>query len=114
MPVRLQTIEKFALALPGVAAAPHFHFGSWRVGGKAGKPGKIFVTIPPGGEVLHVFLPDAAREELLTLHPECVEKLFWGKKVCGLRVLLGTASAAQVKHWVKLAWAHHGGAKFGA
>lgn len=112
MATRLQSIEAFALALPGVSAAPHFHFGSWRVGGKPDKPGKIFVTLPPGGEVLHVFLPDEQRERIFTLHPDCTEKLFWGEKVCGVRVLLNKAAAADVKAWVKAAWAHNGGEKF--
>lgn len=104
MATRLQSIEAFALALPGVSSEPHFHFGSWRVGGKPGKPGKIFVTLPPGGEVLHVFLPDEQRERIFTLHPDCTEKLFWGEKVCGVRVLLNNAAAADVKAWVKAAW----------
>lgn len=117
MPVRYPVIEQFALNLPGVVAAPHFHFNSWQVagkasatrGGKPAKPGKIFVTIPPGETVLHVFLPDDARERIFAMYPDCAEKLFWGQKVCGVRVLLEKAALADVKAWVKAAWVHNGG-----
>lgn len=119
MAVRYPIIEQFALSLPGVVAAPHFHFNSWRVGGKSStaaggkppKPGKIFVTIPPGETVLHVFLPDDARERIFAVYPDCTEKLFWGERVCGVRVLLDKAALADVKAWVKAAWVHNGGGR---
>ncbi len=41
---------------------------------------------------------------MLAMHPECVEKLMWGKKVVGLRVSLEAAAPALVKDLVKKSW----------
>jgi hypothetical protein len=71
-----------ALSLEAVTEEPHHHFSSFRV------RGKIFVTIPPGEEFLHVFVDDQAREVALALYSEFIEKLLWGGKVVGVRVSL--------------------------
>ena len=55
MAVSLNTIRKFALGLPDTTEAPHHDFGSFRV------RGKIFATLPPGGDLLHIFLPEHER-----------------------------------------------------
>jgi len=96
--VKLEAARRIALALPEAAEAPHFDFTSFRV------RGKIFATSPPGGELLHVFVDDAERERLLELHPEFAEKLWWGKKVVGVRVILAKADAAVVKAMLANAW----------
>ena len=49
-------------------------------------------------------MDDAARERALELHPEFVEKLWWGKKVVGLRVTLAKASTSVVKQLLANAW----------
>ena len=85
MAVSLNTIRKFALGWPDTTEAPHHDFGSFRV------RGKIFVTIPPGGDLLHVFLPGQDRELALAAHPDFLEPLHWGAKVPGLRVRLPLA-----------------------
>jgi len=54
--VKLEEVRKVALALPHTTEEPHHNFGSFRV------RGKIFVTVPPGGELLHIFLPVEQRE----------------------------------------------------
>jgi hypothetical protein len=92
--MKLDPIRKFALALEAVTEEPHHHFSSFRV------RGKIFVTIPPGEDFLHVFVDDHGREVALALYPEFIEKLLWGGKVVGLRVSLKAAKASVVKSLV--------------
>lgn len=98
--MRYETIRKFALSLPEVTEQPHHHFGSFRV------RGKIFVTVPPEQEYLHVFVPEPQREQSLAMYPAFTEKLLWGGKVVGIRVHLGAAPAATVKQLVRQAWEH--------
>ena len=98
MAVSLNTIRKFALSLPDTTEAPHHDFGSFRV------RGKIFVTIPPGGELLHIFLPEHDREIALAAHPDFLEPVHWGAKVLGVRVRLPMARAAIVKQLVQTAY----------
>jgi hypothetical protein len=96
--MKFETIRKYALSLPEVTEQPHHHFGSFRV------RGKIFVTVPSGNEHIHVFVSEQERERALALYPEFVEKLFWGGKVVGVRVVLADASAGAVKALVQEAW----------
>ena len=96
--MRLADARRIALALPEAAEAPHFDFTSFRV------RGKIFATAPPDGAHLHVFVDDEDRERALELHPEFTEKLWWGKKVVGLRVKLAAAKAAVVKELLERSW----------
>ncbi len=79
MAVKLEDARKCALALPDTTEEPHHNFGSFRV------RGKIFVTIPPGGELLHIFLPEQQRELALAMDPEFLEPVLWGNKVLGVR-----------------------------
>jgi YjbR len=92
--MKIDSIRKFALSLEAVTEEPHHHFSSFRV------RGKIFVTIPPGEELLHVFVDEQAREVALALYSEFIEKLLWGGKVVGLRVSLKEAKAGVVKSLV--------------
>lgn len=98
--MKFAAIRKFALSLPEAGEQPHFHFSSFRV------RGKIFVTVPPGEEVIHVFVPEAIRDPVLAMHSGFIEKLLWGGKVVGLRVTLKPAPPAVVKHLVLQAWEH--------
>lgn len=95
MPVRYATLKKFALSLPETTEEPHHHFASFRV------RGKIFVTVPPGETHIHVFVPDEQREPALAMYPQCVEKLWWGRKVVGLRIALDSAKINVVKDLVR-------------
>ena len=79
---------------------PHFHDASFRV------RGKIFVTVPPDGEHLHVFVGEERREAAVALHPEYLEKLSWGAKVVGLRIALPNAEPGIVKSLLSAAWHH--------
>jgi hypothetical protein len=96
--VRFATVRTFARSLPDVSEEPHHDYGSFRVSGK------IFATVPPGEEFIHVFVPDDRREEVLELYSAFAEKLLWGGKVVGVRIRLAAADAAVVKQLLKEAW----------
>lgn len=96
--MKLATVRKHALSLPETTEEPHFNYGSFRV------RGRIFVTLPPEGTHIHVFVGEQQREIALALHPEYLEKLTWGTRVVGLRVALAAASPAVVKQLVSDAW----------
>ena len=96
--VELNAVRRLALSLAEVTEEPHHAYGSFRV------RGKIFVTVPPGEEIIHVFVPEAVREQTLAIHSDCTEKLLWGEKALGLRVWLGRAPARLVKELVQHAW----------
>ncbi|MED5622109.1 MmcQ/YjbR family DNA-binding protein [Ideonella sp. BN130291] len=94
----LARLRRFALALPEVTEEPHFDYASWRV------RGKIFVTVPPDGQHMHVFAAEPHREPALAMHPHFLEKLTWGSKVVGLRVDLRQADPSVVEPLVLHAW----------
>ena len=96
--MKIAQVRRYALSLPEAAEAPHFHFSSFRV------RGRIFVTVPPDEEHIHIFVADDDRAEPLALHPEFIEMLLWGGKVCGLRLRLAAASPAVVTSLVRKAW----------
>lgn len=96
----LATVRRHALSLPEVTEAPHHHFSAFRV------RDRIFVTVPPAGTHIHIFVPEPQRELALAMHADWVDKLLWGGKVVGIRVALAAAPAAAVKQLVSQAWAH--------
>lgn len=98
MAVTLEAVRKAALALPGTSEEPHHNLGSFRVGGS------IFVTVPPGGQLLHIFLPPEAREHALAMDPEFLEPLVWGRKAVGVRVTLPRANPGVVRHLIQQAY----------
>ncbi len=98
--MNLSALRKYALSLPEVTEQPHFQFGSWRV------RGKIFATLPSGGTHIHVFVSEQVRVEALAMYPAFIEKLLWGGKVVGLRIVIAAAPAALLKSLVHQAWAH--------
>jgi hypothetical protein len=97
--VKLEDVRKMTLALPDTTEEPHHNFGSFRV------RGKIFATIPPGGELLHIFLPQEARELALAMYPEFLEPVLWGSKVLGVRANLPLARKATVVSLIRQAYA---------
>ena len=96
--MNVSEIRRFALSLPEVTEEPHHHFSSFRV------RGKIFTTVPPDESHVHVFVDDAERERMTATAPEAYEKLWWGKKVVGLRVTVSKANAADVEELLRSAW----------
>jgi hypothetical protein len=98
--MKLEELRTYALSLPATSEEPHFNYGSFRV------KGKIFVTLPPGGELAHVFVAEELRDKALALYPAAIEPLTWGKKVVGVRVSLQKAKAEFVRELVRGAWMH--------
>ena len=96
--MRINEIRRFALSLPEATEEPHFHFSSFRV------KGKIFATVPPDEKHLHVFVDDEKRDLMVATEPQAYEKLWWGKKVVGLRVILAKAKSGDVKGLLRSAW----------
>ena len=95
-----QPVRTFALSLPEVTEEPHHQLSSFRV------RGRIFVTIPPEQEHIHVFVSGQQREQALAMYPSFTEKLFWGGKVVGVRVALAGADPHAIEALVRTAWQH--------
>ena len=96
--MKLDPVRKHALSLEAVTEEPHHHYSSFRV------RGKIFVTIPPEEDFIHVFVGEEDRQQALALYPEFIEELHWGSKVLGLRVALASAKPTVVKSLVSKAY----------
>ena len=96
--MKLAQARQHAMSLPEVTEQPHFTYSSFRV------RGKIFVTVPPEGTHLHLFVNEAQRELALAMDRDCVEPLTWGAKVVGLRLELAAAKPAVVKQLIAQAW----------
>jgi len=96
--MKLPAVRHYALSLPEAAEAPHFNYASFRV------RQKIFATVPPGDDVIHIFAPEEDCERALALYPAFVEKLMWGSKAAGVRVTLAGAEPAVVKALILAAW----------
>ncbi len=92
--MKIAAIRRHALSLPRATEEPHFHYASFRVAGK------IFVTVPPDEEHIHVFVGEDERAAALALHAAFVEPLTWGAKVVGLRIALANADALIVKRLI--------------
>ena len=95
----LDDVRQLALSLPGATEEPHFDAVSYRI------RGKIFATVPPGGEFLNVFVAEQHRASARAEHPDFIEALRWGKRVVGIRVLLPGASRDMVQPLLTRAWA---------
>ena len=96
--MKMATVRRFALSLPEVTEEPHFDKSSFRVAGR------IFATVPPGGRSLHVFVNEDQRDLMVSAEPKTYERLWWGKKVVGLRVALSRARSGDVKELLQSAW----------
>jgi len=94
----VDAVRQFALSLPDATEEPHFHFTSFRINGK------IFATMPPSNDLLHVFAPEEDREAAIAAHPEVCETLHWGKRVVGVRINLGRVSRSLVEDLLRAAY----------
>jgi hypothetical protein len=90
--------RKLALSLPEATEQPHFELWSFRV------RGKIFATVPPEGDHLHVFVDDDAVRAAVQSDPAAFEELWWGKKLAGLRVNLAKAKTTAVRDLLEASW----------
>jgi hypothetical protein len=96
--MNFKSVRSHALSLPEVTEEPHFDYTSFRI------RGKIFMTAPPAETHVHIFVAEQDRELALAMYPEFVEKLMWGKRVAGVRVVLSKAKAAAVNGLIRKAW----------
>jgi len=96
--MKLAEVRRFALSLPEATEEPHFDLASFRV------KGKIFATVPPEEKHLHVFVDGPVLDVLPAAQPKAYEKLFWGKRLAGLRVTLAAAKPADVEELLRSAW----------
>jgi hypothetical protein len=96
--MKLEAVRKIALSLPEATEEPHFHYTSFRV------RNKIFATAPPSGEHAHIFVADEELELALALHPGFIEKLLWGGKVAGVRVILAKARSQVIAELLQKSW----------
>ena len=95
--MKLAEARTIALRLPNAVEAPHHHMNSFRVNGK------IFATVPDETH-LHIFVDEERRELACAMYPDACEKLWWGKKVVGVKVDLEQADAADVEDLLQSAW----------
>jgi hypothetical protein len=66
--------------------------------------GKIFATVPPGEEYLHVFVDEPAAEAYVAEDPATFAPLLWGRRVRGLRVNLAAADDARLEEVIEESW----------
>jgi len=86
------------MSLPEVTEQPHHDMSSFRV------RGKIFVTVPPDEEHLHVFVDEPEITASVAEDPAAFEPLRWGRQVRGVRVNLAAAPANRVQELIEESW----------
>jgi hypothetical protein len=91
-------LRRLALSLPEATEEPHHDMSSFRVAGK------IFATVPPSGDRVHVFVGPDEVAAYCAEFPGRVEPLFWGTRQRGCRVSLTTADQALLRELVTEAW----------
>lgn len=96
--MNIDQVRSYAMQLPGTTEAPHHKYSSFRVGGK------IYATVPPDGQHLHVFVDEIECEYALAIAPEAFQKLLWGETAAGLRISLPLAKTAAVQRLLHCAW----------
>src|SRR5215831_10082188 len=94
----LEHARAFALSLLETTEEPHFDMTSFRV------RGKIFATVPPDGEYLHVFVGELEVGASAAENPAAFEPLRWGQRVRGLRVRLAPAPDVRVMELLEESW----------
>lgn len=62
-------VRRLAMLLPEAAEAPHFDRASFRV------RGKIFATLPPGGDSVVLMLRTEIQEAVMQAHPSKIRPL---------------------------------------
>lgn len=89
--MEMQQVRDFVFSLPDVTEAPHHEKSSFRV------HGKIFATVSPGEQLLHVLLDEELARSFLSTGDESLEELWWGKRLMGVRVKLAEAGQELVE-----------------
>ena len=94
----LDQIRRFALSLPGATEEPHFEMSSFRV------RGKIFATVPPDADYLHVFVDEEESRAAAAEDPTAFGLLLWGQRLRGLRVRIDAAPDGRVQELIEESW----------
>jgi hypothetical protein len=66
--------------------------------------GKIFATVPPDGNYLHVFVGEDEIAACAAEDPRAFEPLRWGQRVRGVRILLAAAADHRVAELLAESW----------
>lgn len=96
--MKVEEVREFALSLPETTEQPHFEMTSFRI------RGKIFSTVPPDEEHLHVFVDEDTTRAAVAHDSTGCEELWWGKRLAGVRIDLGAARADLVLDLLEEAW----------
>src|SRR5437763_15407987 len=104
----LESARSFALSLPATTEEAHFDMASFRV------RGKIFATVPPDGEHLHVFVDEAEVHAAVAEDPAAFEPLLWGKRLRGLRIRTAAAPAGRIAELLDESWRRKAPARLAA
>lgn len=96
--VNVEQARQFALSLPETTEEPHFDMASFRI------RGKIFATVPPDEEHLHVFVDESEATASAVEDPVAFTELWWGKRLSGVRVTLADADIERVSELLEDAW----------
>jgi hypothetical protein len=104
----LDEARRFALSLPAVTEEPHFDMSSFRV------RGKIFATVPPDDEYLHVFVDEGEVHAAVAEDPAAFEPLLWGQRLRGLRIRITVAPARRVAELLEESWRRKAPARLAA
>jgi hypothetical protein len=92
-------IRAVALSLPEAEEVPHFDRPSFRV------RGKIFATLPPGGELVVLRVPELVKESLKQSDPDAHVALPGGWDRGGwTQLAIGRMDAGKMADLVRLAW----------
>lgn len=92
-------IRALALSLPETAEVPHFDRPSFRVAGK------IFATLPPGGELVVLKLPILVKESVLQTDPTAHVALPGAWERSGSTQLrIGRMDTEKLADLVRVAW----------
>lgn len=94
----LEEARRLCLSLPEASEQPHFDMSSFRV------REKIFATVSPDEDHLHVFVDEADTRAAVAEDPAAFEELWWGKQLRGVRVNLAAGDAARVFELVEESW----------
>ncbi|MFO1052676.1 MAG: MmcQ/YjbR family DNA-binding protein [Planctomycetota bacterium] len=89
---------RLALGFPAAHEEPHFQTRSFRVGKR------IFATMPPDAEHLHVFVEAHVARAAARSEPVAISELHWGKQLAGVRVLLAAISRETLRALLESAW----------
>jgi len=104
----LDSVRAFALSLPATTEEPHFNMASFRV------RGKIFATVPPDDEHLHVFVDEGEVRAAVAEDQAAFEPLLWGQRLRGLRIRIAAAPAHRIAELLEESWRRKAPARLAA